>query len=58
MCIPCFDYAGWENTHDDDGHDSDNLDDHCPVCHPERDPRHLTVKTGHTNTVAKNSRFA
>lgn len=21
MCEPCFEYAGWENTHSDDGHD-------------------------------------
>jgi len=21
MCAPCYDYAGWENTHSDTGHD-------------------------------------
>lgn len=33
MCAPCHDYAGWENTHNDDGHDdagSGSTD--CPVC--------------------------
>jgi hypothetical protein len=44
LCTPCFDYAGWENTHSDSGHDVDASApkaemDECPVCHPELDPR-------------------
>jgi hypothetical protein len=44
MCEPCYEYAGWENTHSDDGHegtapiDPDDLaaweaeKANCPVC--------------------------
>lgn len=47
MCAPCFEYAGWENQHQDEQHDSpprgatpEMMDtDQCPVCHPELDPR-------------------
>lgn len=40
----CLDYAGWENTHSDSGHDTDasapkDEMDQCPICHPELDPR-------------------
>lgn len=41
MCAPCFDYAGWENTHTDNGHESlpanhvERLE--CPICQ-EADP--------------------
>lgn len=37
----CFDYAGWENTHSDEGHENGEGEsqDDCPVCHPELDPR-------------------
>lgn len=43
MCTGDYEYAGWENTHNDNGHDiiteptsefQRELDD-CPVCHPE-----------------------
>jgi hypothetical protein len=26
LCMPCYDYAGWENTHDDYGHDTINAE--------------------------------
>lgn len=55
LCNPCNDYAEWENTHNDEGHDEtvDNGGgDGCPVCHPELDPRKPTKK-GHTNTATK-----
>lgn len=34
MCEPCFEYAGWENQHNDDDHDGsdDRFDPCCPVC--------------------------
>lgn len=39
MCTACFEYAGWENEHNDDGHDdmgNGSVDDAvraaCPVC--------------------------
>lgn len=62
LCTPCFDYAGWENTHSDSGHDDPEGSDTtylanemeiCPVCNPELDPRNVKIRTGHTNTVAK-----
>jgi hypothetical protein len=32
LCIKCQDYAMWENTHSDEGHDADNIDSQCWVC--------------------------
>lgn len=40
LCDPCHEYAGWENTHSDQGHDAMSADDpteasyleHCPIC--------------------------
>lgn len=35
MCDDCYDYASWENTHQDEGHDTDEnrgLITDCPVC--------------------------
>lgn len=31
LCAPCYDYAGWENTHSDNDHAS-TPDPNCPVC--------------------------
>lgn len=51
LCEPCYDYAGWENTHSDDAHGTDGFTgvpsdkDVCPVCHPELD-RRTERKTG------------
>lgn len=48
LCPPCYDYAGWENTHSDNDHealaDSNDVAEleetkDCPVCRPELDPR-------------------
>ena len=43
LCPACLEYAGWENTHSDFDHNGSNEGDetteHCPVCHPELDPR-------------------
>ncbi len=33
-CVPCYEEAGWENTHAD-GHDEENVDEHCWICVPE-----------------------
>ena len=39
MCQPCADEGGWENTHNDNGHEDlaadDSERDGCWVCHPE-----------------------
>jgi|SRR5688500_7956470 len=61
LCDVCYEYAGWENTHSDSGHDdpegSDVLDlademSICPVCNPELDTRfNAKPKAGHTNTA-------
>jgi hypothetical protein len=57
LCQACYDYAGWENTHSDDAHGTDNFTgvptdtDICPVCHPELAP--TAPKAGHTNTATK-----
>lgn len=32
MCAKCYDEAGWENTHSDQGHSMTNRDAECPVC--------------------------
>jgi hypothetical protein len=55
LCDPCFDYAGWENAHSDQGHDA------LPAVHPDRDACLVCIGSnpaedivvGHTDTVAK-----
>lgn len=55
LCAPCWDYAGWENTHSDNGHEGQGdlptapkelLDEmkNCPVCLGQ-DPANDEVKT-------------
>lgn len=55
MCEPCFEYAGWENTHSDNGHEGQGdlptapkelLSEmaECPVCQGN-DPANDVVKT-------------
>lgn len=63
LCTACFDYAGWENTHSDEGHELDMVEiegNDCPVCHPELDPR-TAVKPGRSRAgmviVAKGTEF-
>lgn len=55
LCDECYDYAGWENQHSDDAHDSLPADDAeragCPVCEG-REPGKREIKAGHTNTAA------
>jgi hypothetical protein len=36
MCAECYDEAGWENTHSDNGHGPANRDEECPVCKAEQ----------------------
>lgn len=38
LCEVCYDYAGWENTHNDEGHEIAK-EEGCPVCDPSLDPR-------------------
>jgi hypothetical protein len=59
LCNPCYDYASWENEHNDNGHEDGGAGAdlsleriNCPVCHPELDPRSDKPRTGHTNTRA------
>lgn len=35
MCVPCYDLAGWENTHSDNGHGPTNRKADCLVCQAE-----------------------
>jgi Rho termination factor-like protein len=48
LCDDCREYAEWENTHSDNGHENGEGEfaEGCPVCHPELDPRKGPVKTG------------
>lgn len=55
LCAACYDYAGWENTHDDEGHDDmgngsvdNDIRSHCPVCKGEA-PTAKPAKAGHSN---------
>lgn len=56
-CNTCYTKGGWENTHNDEGHEDDGADlslsDGCWICHPELDLTATTRKAGHTNTVAR-----
>lgn len=56
MCIACFDYAGWENTHSDYAHDmlsdDDPMREGCPVCEGNV-PTAPAPKTGHTDTAPR-----
>ncbi len=38
LCEVCYDYAGWENTHQD-GDNGPEGHEGCPICHPELDKR-------------------
>jgi hypothetical protein len=59
LCDLCYDYAGWENQHNNDEHDAivDPTDDmkQCPVCHPELDKRQ---SKGRSNTNASGPHFS
>ena len=50
LCTACFEYAGWENTHNDEGHDDsdDRFDGCCPVCTGNA-PTAPAEKPGHSN---------
>lgn len=61
LCDPCHEYAGWENTHNDEAHDEFNLTEYaittgatiddlranCPICNDVPPPwtKENTVKT-------------
>jgi hypothetical protein len=55
MCNLCYTEGGWENTHSDEGHDAETMDDDCWICHPNlnRAARPAKERTGHTNTAPK-----
>jgi hypothetical protein len=49
LCRSCYEYAGWENTHSDEGHDADGVEEHpeCLVCQ-DKDPAETAVaRQGH-----------
>jgi len=53
LCNPCYEYAGWENQHQDDNHDEgENLTPDCLVCHGT-DPAEIPVVKGHSNGIKK-----
>lgn len=52
MCNLCYTEGGWENAHEDEGHQDDG-DDFCWFCHPELNLAKRPARKGHTNTVAK-----
>lgn len=52
LCVDCFDYAGWENTHDDEGHDLSEPFEGCRVCANDV-PKAPAAKAGHTKGIAK-----
>lgn len=68
FCTVCYDYAGWGNTHSDEGHEiledpsSQTLAEmeECPVCHPELDVRFAPVPTrkGTRNKNASGPQFS
>lgn len=69
LCTLCLEYAGWENQHEDDGHErltKKQMSEYpqivedmksCPVCHPELDPRNVTKRVGHSNKNAAGPHF-
>lgn len=42
LCAACYDYAGWENSHSDDGHENTEWgtgpNPNCPICQGKPDP--------------------
>ena len=52
ICDACWDYSGWENTHNDEGHSATIVDPDCIVCTGQK-PEYRETKAGHTNGIAK-----
>ena len=53
ICEPCYDYQGWENAHNDEGHDETNTDPNCLVCQGHPDPETTPPAKGHSNGIKK-----
>lgn len=53
LCDDCFDYAGWENHHDDMGHDDDTNEPGCRVCQGDKPGEAPAAKAGHNDTAAR-----
>lgn len=61
LCRLCWDYAGAENEHNDNGHDvitepNESLAAEiavCPVCNPELDPRNETKRNWSSHAECK-----
>lgn len=45
VCVDCYDYWSWENTHSDESHTADNVDPACMVCMKEFPVAPLTTAT-------------
>lgn len=58
FCFLCCEYASWENTHNDDSHDTEGEDPECMVCQGwDCNAQEVKVeepkKKGHSNGIAK-----
>ena len=54
LCEKCWDYLGWENQHDDEGHDEEgNEHPECPLCKGAPDPSTVEPVKGHSNGIKK-----
>lgn len=53
ICEPCYDYQGHENTHNDEGHDENNVQDDCLICQGAPDPEVTPPAKGHPNGIKK-----
>lgn len=59
-CYDCCEYALWENTHNDNGHDENNVDPECMECQgyePQQTPdaEEKPARKGHSNGIAKSN---
>ena len=48
-CTVCYDAAGWENDHNDGGHEDGSMMSDCPICNPDIIGRNKNDKPGHSN---------
>lgn len=55
ICEPCYDYQGWENQHNDDGHVEGDVTTNpdCLICQSAPNPEITPPVKGHSNGIAK-----
>lgn len=51
LCGPCYDFAGWENSHSDNAHGQDNRDPECLVCQKATVPAPVVVRAASRKSV-------